>query len=79
MRADRITGGQVGPMTLVGDGLTMREHQRRTVENLVQSYTSRRAPCCVDMHDAAGVDADAAVTAWRREMLHRSVAEVAIP
>lgn len=66
-----IAGGRVGPMRFVGTGLSVREHQRRTVDNLlrlrdmapdlpwipvVQGFRLDEYLACVDMYDKAGVD-----------------------
>jgi len=66
-----IAGGRMGPLTFAGTGLSVAEHQRRTVDNfmqlrqlapdlpfvpVIQGYTLTEYLACVDMYDAAGVD-----------------------
>lgn len=66
-----IAGGRVGPMRFVGTGLSVAEHQRRTVDNLlqlrdlapdlpfvpvIQGYTRDEYLACVDLYARAGVD-----------------------
>lgn len=66
-----IAGGQAGPLRFAGTGLSVREHQRRTVDNVVelrtlapdlpfipviQGYTQAEYLDCVDLYAAAGVD-----------------------
>jgi hypothetical protein len=66
-----IAGGRVGPMRFVGTGLSVAEHQRRTVANLaqlrdlapdlpfvpvVQGDTVEAYLACVDLYRAAGID-----------------------
>ena len=66
-----IAGGRVGPVTFAGTGLSVDEHQRRTVQNLLelrelapdlpfapvlQGYTPADYERCADMYAAAGID-----------------------
>jgi len=66
-----INGGQVGPLTFAGTGLSVEEHQRRTVDNflrlramapdlpiipVLQGFAPHEYLRCVDMYTAAGVD-----------------------
>jgi hypothetical protein len=66
-----IKGGTLGPLTFVGTGLSVLEHQRRTVDNFVelrslapdlpffpvlQGFTLDEYLRCADMYVAAGVD-----------------------
>jgi hypothetical protein len=66
-----IAGGQVGPVRFAGTGLSVAEHQRRTVNNFVQlrslapelpfipvlqGYQAADYLRCVDLYTAAGVD-----------------------
>ncbi len=66
-----INGGQAGPLAFAGTGLSVAEHQRRTVQNLLQlrdlapdvpwipvaqGYTQSEYLACVDAYAAAGVD-----------------------
>lgn len=66
-----IAGGRIGPLTFVGTGLSLAEHQDRTVTNLLelralapdvpfipvlQGYELDDYLACVDMYRSAGVD-----------------------
>jgi hypothetical protein len=66
-----IAGGHAGPLRFVGTGLSVAEHQRRTVANLaqlrelapdlpfipvLQGYTLDEYLTCVDLYARAGVD-----------------------
>lgn len=66
-----IAGGRIGPLRFAGTGLSVAEHQRRTVDNFVQlrdlapdlpfipviqGYTTAEYLACVDLYDRAGVD-----------------------
>lgn len=66
-----IQGGQVGPLTFAGTGLSVEEHQRRTVANylelrqlapelpiipVVQGWRGRDYVRCAEMYADAGVD-----------------------
>ena len=66
-----IHGGQVGRMKFVGTHLSVQEHQRRTVANLMQlremapdlpfipvlqGYTLPEYERCADLYAAAGID-----------------------
>ena len=66
-----ISGGQAGRLRFAGTGLTVAEHQRRTVANLaqlralapdlpwlpvLQGYTTAEYLACADMYAAAGID-----------------------
>jgi hypothetical protein len=66
-----ITGGRAGRMRFAGTGLSVIEHQRRTVGNLLrlrdlapdlpfipvlQGYTADEYQRCADMYAAAGID-----------------------
>lgn len=66
-----IQGGQVGPVSFAGTGLSVEEHQRRTVENLLelrqlapevpwapvlQGWERDDYRRCWALYDAAGVD-----------------------
>lgn len=66
-----IKGGPVGKMTAVGTGLSVREHQKRTVASYVelrrlepelpwlpvlQGFTTDEYLRCIEMYRAAGVD-----------------------
>lgn len=65
-----IAGGQVGPVRFHGTGLSVREHQERTVENylelreltsvqivpVVQGYTLQEYHNCVELFLSNGVD-----------------------
>jgi hypothetical protein len=66
-----ISGGQAGPVRFAGTRLSVLEHQRRTVVNLVQlreiapevpwlpvvqGYTIAEYLHCVDLYDTAGID-----------------------
>jgi hypothetical protein len=66
-----IGGGRIGPITFAGTGLTIAEHQRRTVENLLQlralgpdlpfipvlqGYDVADYLTCARQYEAAGVD-----------------------
>lgn len=66
-----IDGGSIGPLTFVGTGLTLAEHQDRTVANLLelraltpdvpfipvlQGYTLDEYLACIDLYATAGVD-----------------------
>ncbi|GAA1954645.1 DUF7221 family queuine tRNA-ribosyltransferase-like protein [Catenulispora subtropica] len=66
-----IAGGRMGPLTFVGTGLSVAEHQRRTVENflqlrdlapdlpfvpVIQGYTLPEYLACVGLYEDAAVD-----------------------
>jgi len=66
-----IKGGRVGPLTFVGTGLSVPEHQRRTVENflylrdnapdlpfipVLQGWTLSDYFDCIALYEQAGVD-----------------------
>lgn len=66
-----IKGGWYGPLYFVGTGLSVVEHQHRTVENLaqlrqlapdlpfipvIQGYTQAEYEHCVTLYQAAGID-----------------------
>ncbi|RPE34957.1 deazapurine DNA modification protein DpdA family protein [Kitasatospora cineracea] len=66
-----IAGGQHGPLTFAGTGLTIREHQRRTVDNLLhlraiapdlpfipvlQGWALDDYQHCADLYTAAGIN-----------------------
>lgn len=66
-----IDGGRIGPLSFVGTGLSLAEHQERTVANLcdlralapdvpfipvLQGYELDDYLACVDLYTAAGVD-----------------------
>jgi hypothetical protein len=66
-----IAGGRAGPLHFVGTGLSVAEHQRRTVDNftqlrdlapdlpfapVVQGYTKDEYLACLDLYAAAGID-----------------------
>lgn len=66
-----IAGGRVGRMVFVGTGLSVGEHQRRTVDNavelsmlapelpwrrVVQGYTRDDYLRCVDLYERSGID-----------------------
>jgi hypothetical protein len=66
-----IAGGRAGPLRFVGTGLSVAEHQARTVDNyaqlrdlapdlpfipVVQGYTTDDYLACVDLYTAAGID-----------------------
>ncbi|MCO1574995.1 hypothetical protein M8C13_04380 [Crossiella sp. SN42] len=68
---EAIHGGQIGPLTFVGTGLSVEEHQRRTVASVlelrelapelpwipvVQGYTPAEYEHCVGLYDRAGID-----------------------
>ncbi|MCP3800734.1 hypothetical protein NLX83_15815 [Allokutzneria sp. A3M-2-11 16] len=65
------TGGRLGTQRFAGTGLTVAEHQRRTVRNFVelrdrapdlpfipviQGHTKRDYLACVEMYERAGID-----------------------
>jgi hypothetical protein len=66
-----ITGGQHGPLNFAGTGLTVEEHQQRTVDNLIelralapdlpfipvlQGWTLADYQHCAQLYVAAGID-----------------------
>lgn len=66
-----IAGGRVGPMRFVGTGLCVAEHQKRTVENLIdlrnqapdlpfipviQGFREQEYVACMQMYADAGID-----------------------
>jgi hypothetical protein len=66
-----VTGGRAGRLTFAGTGLTVAEHQRRTVASVtqlralapdvwwlpvLQGYTTAEYLACADLYAAAGVD-----------------------
>lgn len=66
-----IEGGQLGPVRFAGTGLSVEEHQRRTVANflhlrelapelpwvpVLQGFTPKDYERCADMYATAGVD-----------------------
>jgi hypothetical protein len=66
-----ISGGQAGPLRFAGTGLSVAEHQRRTVANyrhlrdltpdlpfipVLQGWTAGDYLRCIDLYAAAGVD-----------------------
>ena len=66
-----IAGGQVGPVTFAGTGLSVAEHQRRTINNLLelrsiapdlpiipvlQGWQRDDYLRCIDLYDRAGID-----------------------
>jgi hypothetical protein len=66
-----IAGGRAGRLTFAGTGLTVAEHQRRTVTSLLdlrdlapevwwlpvlQGYTTTEYLACADLYAAAGID-----------------------
>lgn len=66
-----VAGGRIGPLVFVGTGLTVLEHQHRTVDNLcrlrelapgvpfapvLQGYTLEDYVRCASLYEAAGVD-----------------------
>jgi hypothetical protein len=66
-----IAGGQAGRLTFAGTGLTVAEHQQRTITSLLelrdlapdlwwlpvlQGYTTAEYLACADLYTAAGID-----------------------
>lgn len=66
-----INGGHAGPITFAGTHLSVAEHQRRTVDNLIhlrtiapdlswvpviQGFTRDEYLACVDLYDRYGID-----------------------